>query len=188
MIAKHTNKPQALDTCPENCIEVGGYALNEPAILFFHQDDTTKVVGYRRPEDLDEKRRAALSSHLNCPLDEVEAFTYDEHRFEAESEEWLIFTDDEADKAAREDIIECLWAFRPEFLSDYMPDGVTSDIIQTMQAKLCEDAQPAFKAMLGGQVRIVVRDAMSADGRGHFLASYDGEEIEEMDLFMFRVD
>ena len=33
-----------------------------------------------------------------------------------------------------------------------------------------------------------IEDAISSDGRGHFLSPYDGEENEEGDYFIYRIN
>ncbi len=86
-----------IPTCPDNCVEVGGIVLGQPAILFLEKGETGIYGGCRWPKDDEESRRAALSAHLNCPLDDVETSRYCDQAFRAGSEEWLVCTDDEAD-------------------------------------------------------------------------------------------
>lgn len=47
-----------------------------------------------------------------------------------------------------------------------------------MQAELCEDANEIVKAMIGNNISLFLENAIKADGRGHFLSRYDGEEIQ----------
>jgi hypothetical protein len=55
-----------------------------------------------------------------------------------------------------------------------------------MQSKLCEDAAPLIEALID-DMDAFIRDAISADGRGHFLAGYDHEEHEENGWSLYRV-
>ena len=100
-------------------------------------------------------------------------------------EEYLVLTDDEADEAAREQVLDSIWVFRPGFLENYMPlDAETIGIIQ--QAKY-DDANEPLKRLIE-TLEIFVDDAIAADGRGHFLASYDFEEIEAGEFYIYRVN
>jgi hypothetical protein len=103
--------------------------------------------------------------------------------------EWLVLTDDEADEMAAERIVDTLWAFRPEFLANHMPRNINQRAIEALgeiQEKLCKDANCLIEALI--DVDDVVRDAIGTDGRGHFLAGYDGHEVELRDgFFAYRV-
>ena len=145
------------------------------------------------PIDDEENRRALLAKHLECALDEVEASTYGENAFESFGREYLILTDDEADTAAAEDIRESVWAFNAEFLVDYVPDGLTAEDITRLRGDSCEDVNDAFVALVkaGRGMDALTEDAIAADGRGHFLAGYDNEEIELGDtvtLYAYRTN
>jgi hypothetical protein len=91
--------------------------------------------------------------------------------------EYLVLTDDEADERAREYIEESLWAFNASFLS-----GMTGldERVFTALSKQCEDANDAVLALVKSTCGIddLVEAAIAADGRGHFMASYDGAESE----------
>jgi hypothetical protein len=92
---------------------------------------------------------------------------------------WLVLTDDEADEAAGEEIRDGLWAFRPDFLAQFSPTTPTPRYVAALaklQEKLCEDAQPLIEALV--DIDDVVTAAIRADGRGHWIADYDGQEVE----------
>ena len=92
---------------------------------------------------------------------------------------WLVLTDDEADEAADEQIREGLWAFKTEFLASHFPRSLNQRAIEALaklQEKLCEDAQPLIEALV--DIDDVVTAAIRADGRGHWIADYDGQEVE----------
>lgn len=117
-------------------------------------------------------REAAARSWLGEYYRDPEA--YDERTFG----DWLILSDEEADEQARENIERDLWAFVPSFLVAYMPDGITPDVLEAVAGSSYEDASPAFRAMVGERFDDLVSDAISTDGRGHFLSSWDGCEHE----------
>lgn len=139
-------------------------------------------------------RILALSRHLDTEPDEILEAPYGEHYFIRGSEEYRVLTDDEADDAAREYIEETVWAFRPEFLSGYVCESLAPDDIRGIIGNRCEDANPAILALVeaGEGLDALVRAALASDGRGHFIAHYDGEEHEvqvgDMYFYVVRVN
>jgi len=99
---------------------------------------------------------------------------YDEAQSDFDSEDYLVLTDEEADEAVREDIEEMVWAFTPSFLSAHT--GVDEEVFEAL-ADRCEGNNESFKRMIK-DFDAFVEQAVSADGRGHFLAQYDHEENE----------
>lgn len=95
--------------------------------------------------------------------------------------EYSVCTDDQATAEATADVTNSLWAFRVEFLLNYVPalrPASARKAFAAMQEALCEDANELVRALVGDQLDELVRDAIDADGRGHFLAIYDGNERE----------
>ncbi len=99
---------------------------------------------------------------------------YDDAQSNFDSEDYLVYTDEEADEAVRVEIEEMVWAFNPSFLRTHT--GVTIEAIAKIQ-EMCESANDPLKAMIKDFDHFV-NDAVKCDGRGHFLASYDHEENE----------
>jgi hypothetical protein len=100
---------------------------------------------------------------------------------EIDGKEWALFTDEEADKAVKSYIEESLWAFNKSFLSDQT--GLPEEVFSTLQ----QDGESSNDAILSivkkcGDMDTLVSDAVSSDGRGHFLSPYDGHEKEWGDL------
>lgn len=91
--------------------------------------------------------------------------------------EWLVLTDYEAEDRVTEEIIDSLWAFKAEWLAKRT--GVDIDAFRSLH-RLSEDAQPLIRALVDATCGIeqFVNESVDADGRGHFLSSYDGEEVE----------
>ena len=130
-----------------------------------------------------ENKIKALAIFLGVDVEEIDE-EYD-NVLSYGREEYLVLTDDEADVAAREEILDSIWAFNPKFLENYMPlDAETIGIIQ--QAKY-EDANEPLKRLIE-TVEIFVDDAVATDGRGHFLAHYDFEENEINNMLIYRVN
>src|SRR5262245_39617551 len=91
------------------------------------------------------------------------------------------------DRAARRAVIDSLWAFNTSFIVGFLarhhraarhafgsPD--VERAIKKVQESLCEDAGPLIRVLIGPHLTAFVEEAISADGRGHFLSQYDGEE------------
>lgn len=119
----------------------------------------------------------ALAKLLDVSVNELDESKHDENSFESGREDYLVYTDEEADEAAREAILESIWAFTPTFLAAHMPDLDVDDIKQIQKNGRCDDNNKLFIKLLG-DVGYFVKDAVLSDGRGHFLSGYDGEENE----------
>lgn len=89
----------------------------------------------------------------------------------------IVLTDDEADEAAAEYIKESLWAFNPSFLAGVT--GVDQEVFEAIQANnRCENNNEAILRLVGDDLDFLIEQAIGADGRGHFLNTYDGHEHE----------
>jgi len=99
---------------------------------------------------------------------------YENAQYDYDSEDYLVLTDEEADEAVREEIEELVWAFNASFLQAHT--GVDANAIEKIQ-EMCESANEPLTAMIKDFDHFV-DDAVSCDGRGHFLAPYDHEENE----------
>jgi len=107
-----------------------------------------------------------LAAYLDVDTDDAESYINDD--------DYLVLTDEEADEAVREYIEETVWAFNPSFLSAHT--GVDEEIFEAL-ADRCEGNNESFKSMIKDFDHFV-DDAVSCDGRGHFLAGYDHVERE----------
>ena len=99
---------------------------------------------------------------------------YDEAQSDFDNQDYLVYTDEEADEAVREEIEQSLWAFSSSFLSTHT--GVDVYVFESLVDN-CEANNDSYKAMIKDFDHFV-DDAVSCDGRGHFLAQYDHEENE----------
>lgn len=103
--------------------------------------------------------------------------------------EWAIaFNDKDADGAAYEYISNTIWAFDPTFL-EQMTD-VPAEMFEAVQDK-CESINEALEILVMRTCGMdnFVDQAISWDGRGHFLSGYDGKEVElECGAYAYRID
>lgn len=117
--------------------------------------------------------------------------------FESESgAEYMVLTNDEADSETENRIRELLWAFNADFIlkhtsfyhvSTEEKDQVFTNSLKIMQNTLCENANDLVYAMIE-DIDFFIVDAIEADGRGHFLSDYDGEENEQNGYYIYRTE
>lgn len=127
---------------------------------------------------------SALVRHLRCDEDQVDA-THDPSAFEAFGREYLVLTGDEADRQSERLLEESLWAFDPEWLASHS-DDIPAEAFGALAEVYSEDASALIKRMIQDWDHFVGHTIMT-DGRGHFLAAYDGAEHESYDYFIYRV-
>ena len=130
----------------------------------------------------------ALQNHLDLDDEEVNNITFNGNDFIHGDREYLVLEDEEADKRAEEYIKDTAWAFKPSFLSAHT--GIDEDVFNILSEK-CEDSNNAVLSMIKDFDHFV-SDAISSDGRGHFIATYDHdesiEEINNTEYFIYRTN
>ena len=125
----------------------------------------------------------AAAQALGCDVEDVKEERYDNYGlkiFSAYGLEYAIGTDEEADQAVKENIKQSLWAFNAEFIIDHAKVGYSDAFakqLKEMQAKLCEGCNDLVECLIE-DLDEFIDDAIGADGRGHFLSSYSGDENE----------
>ncbi len=136
----------------------------------------------------------ALAKFLEVEPDDLTERDYDHYGltvYELGSKEYAIGTDDEATSAARDEIKGSLWAFNASFiLSECDLPMELEDGIRAAQEKQCESANDWLEGLIEKSCGLeeFADSAISADGRGHFLNTYDGEENEEGEYFIYRIN
>jgi len=88
-----------------------------------------------------------------------------------------VYTDTEADEEVIEYIKDSLWAFNASFLSSYT--NLPLEVFEALQPQ-CENANEAILCIIekNGSIEDFAQEAISIDGRGHFLSGWDGVEYE----------
>lgn len=116
--------------------------------------------------------------------------------FEIIGQEYKVLTDEEADKAAADYIKDSLWAFNADFILQHTAvfeettDREDQEIIKALrmvQESICESANALVRALIS-DIDTFIEDAIDADGRGHFMSSYDGEEHESNGFYIYRTN
>jgi hypothetical protein len=123
-------------------------------------------------------------------MNRYEKFTYDlsgltltkKDKAELEKEysgagEYMVCTNETADLAARGQILSSLWAFKADFLSS--ETNLPSEVYSCLQEKMSKDSNEAILALVRSTCGedSIVDAAINSDGRGHFLATYDSDEL-----------
>lgn len=149
-----------------------------------------------------DKKIIALAKHLEITPDKIEKTAWKTYRRTDDVRgEYKVYTDREATKAATEEVRRHLWAFNTDFIMRHCPafdelsDRETEQVekgLREMQGNLCETANEIVFALIGGNrgFRRFAEDAIDADGRGHHLAGYDGneEELEGTPYYLYCED
>ena len=112
----------------------------------------------------EQEKIEALAKHLDCSIDEAVV----------SMDDYLVYTDDEADEAVYNYIDESVCFFRSDFIAAHAE--VDEEVIKKLQ-ELHENSNQAIKSLIKDFDHFV-NDAVLCDGRAHFLSSYDGEENE----------
>lgn len=132
---------------------------------------------------MDEKLAKTAAQILGCDEDDIfeEKWThYGLDVFSYGGQEYAIGNDEACDEACKELIQQSIWAFSASFILNHSKVGYSVKIekcLQKMQEALSEDCNELMEALIQ-DMDSFVRDAISSDGRGNFLSSYDGEEQE----------
>jgi len=134
----------------------------------------------------------ALAIHLGVDKDELKLASYSYFGlqvFKLGGDEYAVGDDEQAGEALYEYIEQSVWAFRASFIASEcnLPDS--EGMIKAAQEK-CESANDGILAMIKGTcgLKSFVDSAESADGRGHFLSHYDGNENEVDGFFIYRLN
>ena len=116
-----------------------------------------------------------LASYLGVDLDEAEGCM--------DTGDYMCITDEDADSEAHDKIMESLWAFRPSYLAS--TTGLDIEVFEAMaNNNKCEDNNDAIASLIKNTCGLdaFVYEAISFDGRGHFLAPYDHNEVHTLML------
>ena len=137
----------------------------------------------------------AVADQIGCDPDDLTLETHTHYGLEVfsnGSQEYAVGTDKEANEACKEYIKDSTWAFRSSFICEYcnLPQEL-AEALEAMQSKKCEGANDSILALIEkteGGLDGFAEEAISADGRGHFLSSYDGNENEKDGFFIYRIN
>ncbi len=155
-------------------------------------------------DEEDAPKVAALCIFDDCEPGDITKERYDSYGmalFSIGNRQFAVGTDSEADEACEQYVCDSAWAFNANFILEEcgLPREL-SEPIQAWQEKECEGANDGILTLIKKTCGIerFTQSAVSADGRGHFLSSYDGEENSETivldgtgdrcEFFIYRVN
>lgn len=106
------------------------------------------------------------------------------------SREYAVGTDLSAQIAVERYVKDSIWAFNASFILSYC--GLPMELeeaIKAFQEEKCEGANDALLALVEKDgLEGFVEQAVAADGRGHFLSPYNGEENEQDGYYIYRIN
>ena len=187
-------------------IEEGNCSYGEVAFLQDHKQEVLEIGDIRLCEQagiteeeynagaLNLKARA-LADFLEVGLEDITEGTFYDNSLAYDGAEYMVLTEEQADAKVKEEIEYSLWAFNPDFIISHcsnfetMTDEEVESAIRSLKyaQKSCENANGLVRALIDDMDEFV-KDAIDADGRGHFLAYYDGVENEQDGFYIYRVD
>ena len=139
---------------------------------------------------MEKNRKIALQRHLDLEKKEMDQMLdvgWQDNTVEIYRDEYMVLTEEEANEMCERYIKDNLWAFNAEFILNHCNNSEMDNWEWDAAKTALQEAQGRFAESLNGLVRALiynmdefVDDAICEDGRGHFLASYDGYENEEM--------
>jgi len=147
----------------------------------------------KTPNRIELNTTEAIRAAVLAIFDDGDATDYTPSRhedteLECGNRSFRVLTDSEADAEAATQVRGSLWAFNSGFiLSECELPMELEEAFQTWQQKECESCNDAMESLIEkcvkGGVTAFAESAVSADGRVHFIAQYDGDENEQwMDL------
>jgi hypothetical protein len=102
--------------------------------------------------------------------------------------EFNVMTEESREENVKENIRESLWAFRPSFIMNHLRQEAIDNMseydynqvektLEKVTGELCESANGLILALID-DLDEFIDEVVNADGYGHFLSPYDGEEYE----------
>lgn len=142
---------------------------------------------------MENKKIKELAEFLGCNAEGIIVSNLDNRVFELGNEEYLVITAEEAGEEVTSQIEESIWAFNAKFILDKCGIDYNESVIsslQEIQNRCCESCNPFFLSLIKNTCGIdsFVQEAISCDGRGHFLASYDGKENKAGCYYVYRLN
>lgn len=134
-----------------------------------------------------------LSQFLGIAEKEIIKTDWDPCMFLADDAEYLVFNNIQANEKAKDEIKNSVWAFNADFICEMCDIPANDKVVKSfrkMQNVCCEDCNDFILALINSTCgfEYFCKQAIDADGRGHFLSYYDGEEHEVNGLYIYRVN
>ena len=193
-------------------IEEGNCSYGELAFLQDHKQEVLEIGDVRLCEQAgiteeefnngrlnpNMEKAQALAKFLEISIEDLEIPEDTELPFVVldTGANYAVLTEEQADAKAKEEILKSLWAFNADFVIkhcknyDDMDQYEVESAVESLryaQENCCESANGLVRALIDDMDEFV-ENAIGADGRGHFIADYDGVENEQDGYYIYRVD
>lgn len=142
---------------------------------------------------MEKQKIKELAKFLGCNKEGIFVSDWSDWVFELANEEYLVVTDEEAAEEVTSRIAENIWAFNAKFILYKCGIGHNEAAIsslQEMQNRCCESCNPFLLSLIENTCGLdsFVQEAISRDGRGHFLARYDSVENKTDSYYVYRLN
>ena len=122
----------------------------------------------------------STADHYGLPVVEIDGCEYAVARGE-----------DEVLRACRKYIEGALWTFNTSFLLQHMNvpasfDASFEEALRATQRRQSEEGNAMIRECIK-DIDALVEAAIAAEGAGHFLSAYDGNEAEHLGAYWFQV-
>jgi hypothetical protein len=137
---------------------------------------------------MNEVKKRALAKHLGSPYAEIKQIN--KLVYQCGETHYYVLSDREANSKAYDSIMESMWAFKPSFILSQanLPEN-SLEIIEGITG-WAEHANEIISRLIENKDKFV-RDAIRSDGRGQFIAQYDGKEeaiqYDKKWLFIYKI-
>lgn len=130
-------------------------------------------------------KRDVLASFLNTQNEDVVEVC--DNQYNTPKGEYLVLEETEADLCAKEYIKHSVWAFNADFVARMT--GLDRRIFIALQNQY-EDSNEQVLKLIDQTCGIddFVFNAISEDGRGHFIGGYDGKEHFYGDYYIYKLN
>lgn len=133
-----------------------------------------------------EQKKEMLAKCLGISADTISSSSRRYFELNDDSAEYLVLDEEEREEELQDNIKETCSYFIPEFLAEEteLPSEVFKALVDKNEA-----VYKLLERCVDGGFEQFCEDAVNADGYGHFLSGYDGEELELTDdLFAYRTN
>ena len=117
-------------------------------------------------------RQQLLANHLECDISAIKNSPYKENLFEHENSDYLVLTNEEADKEARVQITDVLWSLDPSLIKKYIKTDISIETIEHIQAEMCPNCVYLLLALMEN-ADYFYKEVSEKFGRGYFIAFHD---------------
>lgn len=129
----------------------------------------------------DNEKMLAIKEYFG-DVEIVEKNDSDYSEFEIDGIEYMVLNIFQREEMMKDYVRQSLWAFNPSFMSSIT--NISEKVFSTL-SELCEEANEAIESIVDHTCGMehLIQEAVDADGYGHFISSYDGDELELSDKY-----